>query len=250
MKITLIRTSLILVIVTGFIAAGLQMNQLKRKITEFRATAITQALAREKAEADLVAARREADKNAIALTQATDALATKIAESKAQAEQIAKLSGESEALRKERNDAQSDLAAYKVSMPSPEQAAHAAKRIRTLEDTLAASDEEKALLFRQVTKLRSLLPDVCGNGPIELPTYLNPKVLAVDPKWRFVVLDAGEDQGMIVHAELLVNRGGRLVSKIRVRSVEANHCVADLMEGWNLVEVMEGDRAIPAYPRS
>ena len=135
-------------------------------------------------------------------------------------------------------------------MPSPEQVAHAAKRIKSLEDSLAASEEENTILGQQIKKLSSLLPSVSGNPPIELPAYLNPKVLAVDPKWRFVVLDAGEDQGMVPSAELLVNRGGKLVTKVRVKSVEKNCCVADLMTGWDLVEAMEGDRAIPAYPRS
>jgi hypothetical protein len=159
------------------------------------------------------------------------------------------LNSEAEKLRKERGEAQSELEAYRVSMPSPEQVAHAAKRIKSLEDSLAASEEENTILGRQMKKLSSLLPNVSGN-PIELPAYLNPKVLAVDPKWRFVVLDAGEDQGMVPSAELLVNRGGKLVTKVRVKSVEKNRCVADLMAGWELVEVIEGDRAIPAYPRS
>lgn len=250
MKTTLIRTSLVVAIVTGVLGIGLQTVQLKKKLTTFRAVAIAQTTAREKADADLVVARREAEHNALLLKQTTEALTVKNAETAAQVEQIAKLNSESERLRKERDDAQSELAAYRVSMPSPEQVAHAARRIKELEDSMAASDQEKVLLLRQVKKLTSLLPDVDGSHPIELPASLNPKVLTVDPKWRFVVLDVGEDQGMLVHAEMLVNRGGRLVTKVRVRSVEKNRCVADLMAGWDLVEVMEGDRAIPAYPHS
>jgi hypothetical protein len=250
MKIILIRTSLILVIVTGVTVSGIQMIQLKKKLTTFRAAAIAQTTAREKAETDLAILRREADKNALVLKQTADALATKNAETIAQSEQIAKLNRESEKLRHERDDAQDELAAYRVSMPSPEQVAHAARRIKELEDSMAASDEEKALLLRQVKKLTSLLPDVDGSHPIELPACLNPKGLAVDPKWRFVVLDAGEDQGVLAHGELLLSRSGKLVARVLVRSVERNRCVADLMAGWDLVEVMEGDRAIPAYPHS
>jgi len=246
MKRTVIRISLIVAIVAGVAVLTLHITQLKQKFTSLQAGFAKQTAAREKAEADLVIATQAVAKISNALKQSVDALAAKNAEAIAQAEQIANLNTEAEKLRKERDDAQSELEAYRVSMPSPEQVAHAAKRIKSLEDSLAASEEENTILGQQIKKLSS----VSGNPPIELPAYLNPKVLAVDPKWRFVVLDAGEDQGMVPSAELLVNRGGKLVTKVRVKSVEKNRCVADLMAGWDLVEAMEGDRAIPAYPRS
>lgn len=244
------RISLIIAIAATVTVVVLHVTQLKTKYTRVQARLATQTVALEKAEADLTAARQETINTALALKRTADALSAKSAEVSAQADQIAKLNSEAEKLRNERNDAQSELAAYTVSMPSPEQVAHAANRIKSLEGALAASEEEKVLLLRRVKKLWSLLPNISGNPPIELPTTLNARVLAVDPKWRFVVLDAGEDQEMIPQAELLVSRGGKLVARLRVKSVAKNRCVADLMAGWDLLDVMEGDRAIPAYPRS
>ena len=86
--------------------------------------------------------------------------------------------------------------------------------------------------------------------PVYLPRSLKCKVLVVDPKWHFVVLNVGEDQGVLESGELLINRHGRLIAKVRVVSVKKERCVADLMPGWQLGDVLEGDSAIPAHPSS
>jgi hypothetical protein len=88
------------------------------------------------------------------------------------------------------------------------------------------------------------------NRPIELPATIKGKVLASDPKWHFVVINVGEEQGVLEHGELLVNRDGKLVAKVIVSSVEKNRCVANIMTGWELGEVFEGDMVTPAHPKS
>ena len=72
----------------------------------------------------------------------------------------------------------------------------------------------------------------------------------VDPKFDFVVLDIGEDQGVIPDGEMLVSREGKLVAKVVVRSVEKNRCIANILPGWKLGEVIEGDEVTPAHPAS
>jgi hypothetical protein len=95
---------------------------------------------------------------------------------------------------------------------------------------------------------------VCGTSgfswdvPISLPPNLVGKVLQVDPKWEFVVINVGSDQGVLARAEMLVNRGGRLVTKVKIRRVEKDHCIGDIMPGWTLTEVNEGDQVIAAHP--
>ena len=83
-----------------------------------------------------------------------------------------------------------------------------------------------------------------------LPANLRGKVLVADPKWNFVVLNVGEDQGVLERGELLVNRDGKLVAKVMVRSVQKDRCIANVVPGWELGEVMEGDQVIPAHPAS
>jgi hypothetical protein len=79
---------------------------------------------------------------------------------------------------------------------------------------------------------------------------LRGRILVVDPKWDFVVLNIGENQGVLPEGELLVSREGKLVAKIIVRSVEGNRCIANIMPGWKLGEVIEGDEVTPAHPSS
>jgi hypothetical protein len=83
-----------------------------------------------------------------------------------------------------------------------------------------------------------------------LPAALRGKVLAVDPKWNFVILDVGENQGILEYGELLVNRNGKLVGKVIVRNVQKDRSTANLMPGWEIGEVIEGDQVIPAHPAS
>jgi len=226
------------------------LTLLKKQVTLLNSRLEAQTEARQKVETELVNVRQEASKTAVALDRAADALTAKTAQAFEQVEQITKLNGDAKELRHERDNAQAELAAYRVSMTFPQQAANAAKKIEELEKALAGSEQEKALLSRQIMKFSSFWPISDPNRPIKLPADLNPKVLVVDPKWHFVVLDAGEDQGVVPYAELLVSRGGKLVTKVRVKRVEKNRCVADLVTGWDAAEVMEGDRAIPVFPKS
>ncbi len=60
---------------------------------------------------------------------------------------------------------------------------------------------------------------------------LEGKVLAVNPNWSFVVLSIGDKQGVVSGASLIVKRGGNLVAKLRVTSVEPSTSIADIQAG-------------------
>jgi len=75
-------------------------------------------------------------------------------------------------------------------------------------------------------------------------------VLVSDPKWHFVVINAGEEQGVKPRGQLLVSRNGKLVGRAIVRRVEKNRSIADLVRSAQLSEVAEGDSIFPAEPRS
>jgi len=80
-------------------------------------------------------------------------------------------------------------------------------------------------------------------GPPPMPSVIG-KVIFVDEKWGFVVLNIGADQGVLERGELLVNRGGKLVAKVRVVKVEAGRCVANVIPEWKQAEVTEGDQVL------
>jgi len=83
---------------------------------------------------------------------------------------------------------------------------------------------------------------------IKLRADLKGKVIVVDPKWEFVVLDIGENQGAIQDGELLVSREGKLVAKIIIRNVQKDRSIANIIPGWKLGEMIEGDEVTPAHP--
>ena len=83
-----------------------------------------------------------------------------------------------------------------------------------------------------------------------LPADLKGKIVVVDPKWDFVVLNIGDNAGVIQEGELLVSRNGKLVAKVVVRSVQKDRCVANVIPGWKLGEMIEGDDVTPAHPAS
>ena len=85
---------------------------------------------------------------------------------------------------------------------------------------------------------------------VKLPPDLKGKIVVVDPKWDFVVLNIGDDRGVLQDGELLVSRNGKLVAKVVVRSVQKDRCVANVIPGWKLGEMIEGDDVTPAHPAS
>jgi hypothetical protein len=79
-----------------------------------------------------------------------------------------------------------------------------------------------------------------------IPANFRGKVVVVDPKWNFVVVNAGEDQGALTGGDLLVSRSGALVAKVKISRVEKDRCIANLLPGWKFGDVAEGDIVIPA----
>jgi hypothetical protein len=77
---------------------------------------------------------------------------------------------------------------------------------------------------------------------------LKGKVVVVDPKWDFVVLNIGSDLGAVEEGEMLVSREGKLVAKVIIRSIEKDRCIANIIPGWKLGELIEGDEVSPAHP--
>lgn len=77
----------------------------------------------------------------------------------------------------------------------------------------------------------------------ELPP-MKGSVLVVDPKWNFVVLDLGEKEGLRNRGVLMVSREGRLIGKVQVRRVDGERGIADILPGWSIGEVREGDQVI------
>ena len=255
----LIRISLIIALIAGLAVAGLNFFQVKAKVDTLVQDRNTQKAGRIAAETDLAATRTELDKTTAKLKSTEETLATTTTERDEAVATAAKLTAKTAeltaALEKttaERDAAQADLAAYTASGFTAEQLSGLAKQMKNLEETVDAVNEEKKILARALAKATNELARLLEKdwqGPA-LPAALKGTILVSDPKFNFVVLDVGEDQGVLEYGELLVSRDGKLVAKIRVREVQKDRAVANLVPGWVLGDVMEGDIVTPAHPAS
>lgn len=254
----MVRISLILAILLGLAATGLNVAMVKEKITKLQTDLATETEAHKKFEDQYRRTKSDLDKtNAVLKTTQETLKATEeekkqaVATAAAQTKKAEKLT---EDLTKTRADLvanQQEVAAYRASGLSPQQAANAQKEIKRLQDATAAMDtENKVLLQRYVTVQNKLKIYEDVGYRVPLPAGLKGAVTVVDPKWNFVVLNVGGDQSVLEGGELLVNRNGKLVAKVRVSSVQKSSCVANVVPGWQLGEIIEGDVVIPAYPAS
>jgi myosin heavy subunit len=244
-----IRISLIIAIVAALTITSLSLLKVRGRITSLQASLKEQTTARTKAETDLAGTKGDLERVNGVLRQTTAALETAKAENQAltatvesRTKQVKQLNQELASLQLKHDNAAAQLAAYE-SVMTIQQAISAGKQIKSLQTELTAVTEERKLLAQKVDRLLAKY----GEVPVELPIGFEGKVLATDPKWRFVILDAGQTQGALERGELLVSREGKLVGKVAIRRVEKNQCVADVLPGWNLGEIKEGDKFIAAH---
>jgi FtsZ-interacting cell division protein ZipA len=254
----LIRISLIVAIIAGLAVGGLNFVTIKEKVTTLKKNYEDEKTARASAEEARDKNKRDLDKTTADLKQTKATLDATVEEKNTAVEQAAtqkkladKLTEDLAKTKQERDTAQSDLGAYKATGMNPQQVADANKRIKKLEETVAVQKDENHLLARETERLESdLLHYRNPDQPVPLPSTASGKVLVSDPKWNFVVVNVGGDQGAKQYGELLVNRNGRLVAKVKISSVEKDRSVANVIPGWQIGEIMEGDLVIPAYPKS
>jgi flagellar biosynthesis chaperone FliJ len=254
----LIRISLIIAIIAGLAAAALNFIKVKEKIDTVVSERNEWNRKFTETDAELTTTKGTLAKTEKELTQTKETLATTQQErDKAVAEadvQIKKATELTEKLAKtttERDTAQANLAAYVATGFSPEQILGLGKQITKLQTTLDALQEEKKVLQFAYEKTKTELEYITGKIPyVTLKADLKGKILVADPKWEFVVLDVGQEQGAKVRGELLVSRDGRLVAKVIISDVQKDRCIANVMPGWKLADVLEGDQVIPAHPES
>jgi hypothetical protein len=145
-----------------------------------------------------------------------------------------------------RKDAEANIAKWEQLGLKPEQVREMIANLKKSMDAIAALEDEKKILNRRVSELDNKLKLILGEDEyvVPLPTGTKGNVVAVDPKWNFVVLDLGADKGMLEGGVLMVHRNSQLVGKVRIREVMPNRCVANVVPGWKLGEIEEGDQVI------
>ena len=256
----LTRIFLLIAIVAGLTAGVLNFVKVKENITVLRTDLKTTQDTLASTKTDLNNTKSTLVKTESDLkrtrTQLADAVAERDKAVKAEAlaqQRAQKLTDEMTDVRKKLDDAQAELAAYSVAGMTPLEVANANKQIKELQNTINALRAENKFIGSKLKKVEAelaLITDPDPDSRPSLPATLHGKVVVYDPKWEFVLLDVGEDQGVVVNGELLVNRNGKLIAKVIVRSIQKDRCIANIVSGWKYGELIEGDSVIPANPAS
>ncbi len=139
-----------------------------------------------------------------------------------------------------------ELAQWRNLGIKPEQVKATIADLAKAKDAIVAMDQENKVLDKKYKTAQAELDRILGGADfwVKLPDGLKGKVLVVDPKWEFAVLDVGENQGVLKGGIMVIHRDSKLVGKIRVSTVMPDRCVANIMPGWSLGEIREGDQAL------
>lgn len=124
------------------------------------------------------------------------------------------------------------LLAQVDSLKKDQQAAEGALANQTQQ--LASKKEAVTALHSEIARFRDL--EARSRKGIVEPDF-KARVASVFGTWGFVILDKGNSGGVFANADLEVKRGKNVVAKLRVRNVEQESAIADVVPG----SVAEGE---------
>ena len=103
--------------------------------------------------------------------------------------------------------------------------------------------DQNTSLSTQIAELRRKEE---GRQKLQMRQGLTGTILAVNQAWNFVVLSLGDRQGVVPNAEMLIQRDGQYLGKVRVTSVEPSTSIADILVRTvpRGLSVMPGDKVI------
>jgi len=248
----MLRICLIVAIIAGLAAGAVSFLKVQDIIVTTRAERddwhkkdTDEAAAHVKTKANLKATTAKLDTTEKELTQTKtdlEAANTKVADlDKHNTDLTAKL----EKATGERDEAQQKLEAWRIVGLDPDQVKGI---IADLEKTRKAREAligENKVLVGKVNEWEKRWNDFFFNdAPVLLPTGLRGKIIAVDPKYDFVVLNIGEDQGAKERGVMMVDHDGKLLGKVRIKTVSKDRCIANIMPDWKRGEIIEGDEVL------
>lgn len=248
----LLRICLIIAILAGLAAGALSYTKVQEIIVTTRAARDewngkykTENKTRLAAESKLKKTTADLETSKKDLARTKTALDASVAKAEELDKRNTDLSSELDKTRADRDTAQQKLEQWDLIGLEPGQVKGV---IADLEKTKKARDAvvaENKIIMASRNELQSRWDKFFGStGPVILPAGLHGKILAVDPKYDFVVLDIGDEQGAKERGEMLVNRGGRLIGKVKISSVQKDRCVANILPDWKNGDVMEGDEVL------
>ena len=243
-RLTLLRISLVFAVAAGIAVVAFAYFELRPRIQTLSKEREDYKLSSEQNRARAMKAetygRELAERLAQSQVEAEDALKA----SQRAADQNARLLIDLEEARAALHTAKQELARWNATGASPEQVASFARENKALVAQLSALQSKHDRLAREYANLQSILKIPSDPEAIPQLPPMQGSVLIVDPKWNFVVLDIGETNGLLRNGILMISRDGKLIGKVKVRRVETERSIADILPGWRVSEVREGDQVM------
>ncbi len=248
----LTRISLIVVILAGIGALVFGQMQVQQKIKEtidarntFHQNWKRDEARANKAEKDLDAAQEEIKQKDIELAAAREAIGAKDQEITLLNAELTRTRDELRIARADRDRAQARVVQYELTGLEPDEVKEVIARLKkSLEDIKGL----EVVIFdknREIDVLKVRISDLIGDdAPVILPAGLKGKVMTVDPKWDFVVINLGKNDGLLMNGQMLVARNGKLLAKVRIVNVMDDRAIANVVSGWKLDEILEGDTVL------
>lgn len=123
------------------------------------------------------------------------------------------------------------------------------KRIRAklpnVERELSTAKTERDIVTTDNKRMRDQIVKLAPpeKKPL-MPHGLRGKIVSVDQRYQYVVLDIGTHHGVLTKGELMVSRHGALLGKVKVTRVEDDYSIANVLQDWKADELLEGDLVI------
>jgi hypothetical protein len=144
-----------------------------------------------------------------------------------------------------RDQFQAELAKWEQLHVTPPEVIQLQADVKKLTNAIAGVNAENKLLLAQRNDLEEELKRLRGASDIVIePPGLHGSVVAVDPKYDFVVLNIGKDKGVLANGIMMIARSGVLIGKVQISRVENTECVANILPAWRRGDVMEGDQVL------
>jgi hypothetical protein len=234
-------------LVINFVVTQPAIETQTKDLADTKGKLDTSVAAQRKAEGDAKTAKANADKALKDLAQTRTELETAAGEATTQRGRADKLANDLGKTTKERNEAQQELSRWQVLGVQPDQIAQLKTDLREASEARAALADERKIFLRSIEHLQTRLDrfENPNDKPVEMPG-LKGSVVAVDPKWNFVLLDVGENGGAKANGIVMVRRGDKLLGKARIVSVDSNRSIANLLPEWRQgdVAIAEGDKVL------
>ena len=248
----LLRISLIVALMAGLAAGGLAFfkvaDQAKAVIAsrdDYQSKYNTTLGEKNKALTELKKTKGELDQTKTTLEATTSALAAAVSKAGSLEKKATDLEVKLTTVTGQRDAADQKLSAYDLIGLSPDQIKATQLKLAATERERDAFVGENKIMLRKNQELLAKINTLIGpDQEVKLPDGLKGKIVAVDPRYDFVVLNIGSNLGAMERGKMLINRAGKLIGKIQIVSVEPERSVANIMPAYKNGEVMEGDEVL------